>query len=142
MAIIIVVFIPFMIYAMACLIYFTLHQRRIKGTFLGEELDEPEWLEYYSRQVIYALSLYMFSFEVLQIYDFGRSYLLSLTNWIDQISTFFILVILFRNDFFHDRLYTIEYESIVATIAIAMTYYKVSNNLRLFDSTAFFFSLL
>ena len=42
MAIIIVVFIPFMIYAAACLIYFTLHQRRIIGTFLGEDLDGSE----------------------------------------------------------------------------------------------------
>ena len=45
MAIFLVVFIPFMIYAVACLLYFTLHQKRVEKLFSDEEMDLPRSTE-------------------------------------------------------------------------------------------------
>ena len=53
-----------------------------------------------------------------------------------------ILGILIKNDFFPDKVYNIGYESIVASIAITLTWYKMFYFLKLFGSTAFFINLL
>ena len=92
--------------------------------------------------IVYSLTLYMLGFEILQIQDYGWNYLTSFINWVDQISTFLILGILIKNDFFPDKFYNIGYESIVASIAVTLTWYKMFYFLKLFGSTAFFINLL
>ena len=105
-------------------------------------MDPPKTLEQVSKMIIYALSFYMISFEVLQMKDFGLHYFASMINWVDQVSTFFILGILIKNDFFPDKLYSIRYESLVSTIAVGFTWYKVFYFMKLFETTAFFINLL
>ena len=131
-----------MIYALACCVYFTMHQNRVKQLFTVDEMDPLHFVEETSKMLVYALSLYMLAFEILQIQDFGKDYFLSFTNWVDQISTFFIIGIMIKNDFFPDKIYSIGYESIMATFAIALTWYKMFYWMKLFESTAFFINLL
>ena len=71
MAIFLVVFIPFIFYAIACVIYLTIHQNRMAQLLISDEIDPPSILEEVSKMLIYAISLYMLCFEVFQMKDFG-----------------------------------------------------------------------
>ena len=51
-------------------------------------------------------------------------------------------MILVKNDFFPERFYSIGYESVVTTIAISLTFYKMFYFMKLFESTAFFINLI
>ena len=46
-------------------------------------MEPPSYFEETSKMIVYALSLYMLSFEILQIKDSGIKYLLSFVNWVD-----------------------------------------------------------
>ena len=83
MSIIVAVFLPFLIYAISCIFYFTIYSVRNTKNSIND-IDEPEgWIEYIAKVLVYSLTLYMLSFEIFQVIDRKWAYLGSLTNWAD-----------------------------------------------------------
>ena len=59
---------------------------------------------------IYALTLFMLSFEYFQVIDNGWGYLKERTNWVDQCSSGLIFFMVLKNDFFPESIYNLKYE--------------------------------
>ena len=84
----------------------------------------------------------MLSFEYFQIIDKKWDYLKERTNWVDQLSSVWVLFMVIKNDYFEGSIYNLEYEQIYASIAVLLTWYKIFYWMKLFNTPAFFINLL
>ena len=58
---------------------------------------------------IYALTLFMLSFEYFQVIDNGWDYLKERTNWVDQCSSALIFFMVLKNDYFPKSIYNLQF---------------------------------
>ena len=74
----IAVFVPFIVYAMACIFYFTIHSVRItQNSQIEEDFEYEGWAEYIAKLLVYSLTFFMFTFEIFQMMDKGWNYIKS-----------------------------------------------------------------
>ena len=64
-SIFITVFIPFILYAISTVVYFTLNASRMQQSAVLGSMVDSGWIEYISKMLVYSLTFYMFSFEIL-----------------------------------------------------------------------------
>ena len=79
-------FVPFIVYAFACVYYFTIHSVRITQNTMISDDGDPElesMSEYVAKLLVISLTFFMICFEVFQLIDKGRVYFYSLQNLID-----------------------------------------------------------
>ena len=79
-------FVPFIVYAFACVYYFTIHSVRITQNTIISDDSDPElesMSEYVAKLLVISLTFFMICFEVFQLIDKGRVYFYSLQNLID-----------------------------------------------------------
>ena len=136
------VFVPFVVYAFTCLIYFSLFYD--SKDWLGKPaITENVAMKTALKAWIYFFTVYMFSFEVLQMIDRGWEYFTGMFNLADLCSTGLILFLLLTEDSFDDdSVINDKTRMTLAGITILMTWYKVFNLMRLFNNYAFFINLL
>lgn len=143
MSIFISVFVPFMIYALCCIWYFTLHSVRMMGNATkDDEYEQASVSEIISKQIVIALTFFMLSFEYLQIVDSGWDYFKERTNWVDQTSSILILFMILKHDYFPREMFNLKYEQLAASLVVLGTWYKIFYWMKLFNTPAFFINLL
>ena len=79
-------FVPFIVYAFACVYYFTIHSVRITQNTIISDDSDPElesMSEYVAKLLVISLTFFMICFEVFQLIDKGRVYFYSLQNLVD-----------------------------------------------------------
>ena len=112
-SIFVAVFMPFMLYALCCILYFTLHSMRVMDNAKQADPSEREnegLFEWLNKQVVYALTFFMLAFEYFQVIDYGWAYFKERTNWVDMISSIMVLLMAIKNDFYPEDFYTLERE--------------------------------
>ena len=72
-----------MIYALATVVYFTLNAARMQQSMVQGSMVDIGWIEYITKMLVYSLTCYMFSFEILQLMDKKMQYFLNFSNWVD-----------------------------------------------------------
>ena len=65
-------------------------------------------METFSGAEIYILTAFFFWFELLQLKDRGWGYLGDVTNIADMSSAIINIVLILKEDYFHEMFYTLE----------------------------------
>ena len=107
-SILLAVFLPFLIYAIACIFYFTIYSTRNTQNAINNDSEPEGWFEYSMKVLVYSLTLYMASFELFQMIDKKWKYLGELSNWVDQISSLLIIGMVIKNDFYSEQWYDLK----------------------------------
>jgi hypothetical protein len=135
------IFCPFLAYATACVVYFTLHAARQQESAIQGSLIPQGNVEFISKMLVYSLTIYMFAFEIFQIIDKKWGYFKQLSNLVKQTSYVLVLVMLIKNEWFIDTFYDIPRDLMLTAIVIALTWYKLFYWMKLFNTTAFFMNV-
>ena len=91
---------------------------------------------------IYILTGFFIWFEVLQVHDKGWMYLGDASNIVDFASAIINVILVVKDDWFHDTLWGIQGQQLLCSMAAGLMWFKLFFWLRLFTPTAFFMNLI